>query len=445
MIETYPILTLLPPVLAIALAIATRKVLFSLGLGVVSAAVLITDFEPISSLRRLWTAFSTIFWSEGELNTGYVYILIFTLLLGIIAAFILMSGGTRAFADWAMRRITTRRGAQVLPAALGIVIFIDDYFNALAVGQVSRPVTDRHRVSRAKLAYIVDSTSAPVAVLAPFSSWGAYIMGLMAPLVAASTLTMSSVQAFLGAAATNYYAIAAALTVWLVVGTRLDFGPMRNEERRAIVERETFDAEDDIPGQLSADLPMHHPGAMRALIVPFLVLVVAVFAGIAWTGQRAAASWSIVDILAETDVPSALLYGGLAGLAVALFYYFRYTASNPKFAAVTFGRGWVEGIRSMMPAISILLLAWMLGGLVDELGTGEYLGRLVEGSNLPVTWLVPVTFLVAGAMAFSTGTSWGSFGLLLPIAAGIMNSLNEPDLLIPVMGASWPERWPATT
>jgi Na+/H+ antiporter NhaC len=143
----------------------------------------------------------------------------------------------------------------------------------------------------------------------------------------------------------------------------------------------------------------------------------------------------VVDILAETDVGLALMAGGLLGLAGAIYYYVRDTASNPKFAGSTFGRGWVEGVKSMWPAVSILLLAWMLGSLIETLGTGEYLGQLVEGSSISAAWLVPVIFLLAAGMAFATGTSWGSFGLLLPIAGGIMNSLDAPELLLPAMGA----------
>ncbi len=435
MIESYPILTLVPPVLAIALVVITKKVLLSLGSGVLAAALLVADFGPLETLRLVWDSFAVIFWDEGTVNTWYVFILIFTLLLGVIAAFIMMSGGTKAFADWAVRRIRTRRGAQVLPAILGVVIFIDDYFNALAVGQVSRPVTDRQRVSRAKLAYIIDSTSAPVAVLAPFSSWGAYIMGLIAPIVAASALTVSSVQAFLGAAASNYYAIAAVLMVWLVVALRLDLGSMRKEEVRAVAHGRPYDDDTELPGRLSEDLPVHQPGAMRALVVPFVLLVLGVFAGIIWSGYDAAGSWDVVTILAETDTSLALMWGGVLGLAGALFYYFRFTRSNPRFAAGTFGRGWAEGVRSMMPAVSILLLAWMLGGLIEQLGTGEYLGGLVDDSDIAAAWLVPLIFVIAAAMAFATGTSWGSFALLLPLAGGIINSVGAPELLLPTLGA----------
>jgi tetracycline resistance efflux pump len=436
MVENYPLLTILPPVLAIALALLTRRVLISLGAGVLASALLVAGWNPLETLRLVWDAFAVIFWEEGELNTFYVYILIFTLLLGIIAAFIMMSGGTQAFSDWAVQRIQTRRGAKALPAVLGVVMFIDDYFNALAVGQVSRPVTDKHHVSRAKLAYIVDSTSAPVAVLAPFSSWGATIIGIMAPLLAASALTQSHVMAFLGAAAMNYYAIVAVLMVWAVVLLHIEIGPMRAEERRAIAEGRTYNPKETIPGELSENLPVHQPGAKRALVIPFALLVVGVIGGIVWTGWRESGSLAPLDILADTDVSTALLWGGGLGLAAALYYYLRYTGNDPRFSLTTLSQGFWEGIKSMLPAVSILLLAWMLGDLIGQLGTGEYLGSLVESAALEPTWLIPLMFVIAGAMAFSTGTSWGSFGLLLPIAGQIMTNVEGGDeLLLASFGA----------
>ncbi len=433
--ETYPLLTLVPPLLAITLVVATKRVLISLGVGVLSAALLVADFNPLQTVAELWAAFSFIFWDDGGVNTWYVYILIFTMLLGVIAAFIMMSGGTQAFATWALQRIKTRRGAQLLPAILGLVIFIDDYFNALAVGQISRSVTDKHRISRAKLAYLVDSTSAPIAVLAPFSSWGAYIMGILAPLVAASALTISNLEAFVRAALTNYYAIAAVLIVWVALVMRLDIGPMRREERRAIVEGDLFEEGIQIPGELSEDLPVHEPGARRALVVPFGLLVLGVFAGIIITGYQAAGQWDVIAILDATDVSAALLWGGLLGLAATLYYYFRHTRKNPKFAWRSFGKGWLAGSRSMLPAVTILILAWTLGELIAALGTGDFLGDLVQAANLPAVWLVPAMFVCAGAMAFATGTSWGSFGILLPLAGAIMNAIGEPELLLPAFGA----------
>ena len=436
MVEDLPVLTLLPPVVAIVLVLVTKRVLLSLGAGVVLSALLVAGWNPLETLRLVWGAFARIFWDEGAVNTYYVYILVFTILLGIIAALIMMSGGTKAFSDWAVERIRTRRGAKVLPAVLGIVIFIDDSFNALAVGQVSRPVTDKHNVSRAKLAYVVDSTSAPVAVLAPFSSWGASIIGIMAPSLATSTLAVSDVEAFLGAAAMNYYAIVAVLMVWVVILLHVEIGPMRAEERRAIEEGRTYAKGQTIPGELAEDLPVHEPGAKRALVIPFLVLVAGVLGGIVWTGYQAGGSWDVLSIFAETDVSEALLWGGLLGLAAALYYYFRYTAADHRFDASALVQGFWEGFKSMLPAVSILLLAWALGDLIGQLGTGEYLGSLVEAASIPPAWLIPLMFVLAGAMAFSTGTSWGSFGLLLPIAGQIMNSVEGgPELLLAAFGA----------
>ncbi|GAA1854599.1 Na+/H+ antiporter NhaC family protein [Microbacterium koreense] len=435
MLDSAPWLTLIPPVIAIILAIITKRVMLSLGAGVVIAALLIAEFNPLETLALVWGAFAAVFWVDGAVNTWYVYILVFTVLLGVITAFITMAGGTRAFADWAIERIRTRRGGQLLAAILGIVIFIDDYFNALAVGQISRPVTDGHRVSRAKLAYIVDSTSAPVAVLAPFSSWGAYIMGVIAPIVAASALTMSSVEAFLGAAASNYYAIAAVALVWLVILFRADIGPMRREEQRAIDSGRPFAEGEVVPGQLSEDLPTHRPGAKRSIVVPFIALVIGVVGGMVWTGVSGSGSWAPNEILAAADTSAALMVGGILGLISALYYYVRYTSENPKFGWSTFGRGWVGGARAMAPAVGILLLAWMLGGLIETLGTGAFLGAIVETSQLAPAWLIPIVFVLAAAMAFATGTSWGSFGLLLPIAGGIVNAVDEPALLLPMLGA----------
>ncbi|PIE26961.1 MAG: sodium:proton antiporter [Micrococcales bacterium] len=430
-------LSLVPPILAIVLVIVTKRVLISLGAGVLSAAFIVGGFNPVRTLSLVWKRFAQVFWEEGAVNTYYVYILVFVLALGMIAALILMAGGTAAFSEWAVRRIKSRRGAQGLGAGLGIAVFIDDYFNALAVGQVARPVTDQHQVSRAKLAYLIDSTSAPVAVLAPFSSWGASIIGIMAPIVAASTLSTSDVEAFIGASAANYYAIAAIMFVIGCIVLAVDFGPMRTEERNAIEHGRTFNPDEEVPGELAEDLPVHEPGAKRSLLVPFLALVAGVLAGIAWTGYTRAdePSWALLDLLANTDVTTALMYGAGLGMAAALYYYARYTTQDPKFGWSTLGRGLAEGAKSMLPAVYILLLAWTLGSLISDLETGNYLGGLAKSANLSPQWLVPTMFLMAGAMAFSTGTSWGSFGILLPIAGDIMNSVGQSELLLPALGA----------
>lgn len=437
MVADLPWLTILPPLVAIFMVIATRKVLISLFAGVLLSILLITNFHPLDSLVLLFNSVLELFWVDGAINWYNILILTFLLELGAITAIVLMAGGTTAFSNWARRRVKNRRDSQVLTAILGMVIFIDDYFNALAVGQISRPISDQQKVSRAKLAYLVDSSSAPTVVLVPISSWGASIIGIMAPIIAASALTMSEMEVFLRSAAMNFYAIAAIILLWIVVLWQIDFGPMRKEEQRAALGHGVMAEGDDAPGQLTDDLPKHESGSIKALIVPFAVLVIGVIGGMYVTGAMAAESWSILDAMANADVALTLNIGGIASLFVALAYCFAYTKQNPKFDNGVIARGSVDGAKSMLPAIYILLLAWMLGSLIGQLGTGEYLAGMVTSFNVSPLWLIPLLFLVAAAMAFATGTSWGSFGILLPLAGEIMNSA-APDgtLLIPAFGAA---------
>ncbi|MFZ3580001.1 Na+/H+ antiporter NhaC family protein, partial [Virgibacillus sp. DJP39] len=181
--------SLVPPLLAIIMVLLTKRVLLSLGVGIIAAALFIQSFNVAGSLGLIWEAFKGIFVADGQLNQWNVFILLFVLILGILTAFISMMGGTRAFGEWMITRVKSRAGAQVMTAMLGVIVFVDDYFNSLTVGQVARPVTDKHHVSRAKLAYIVDSTAAPICVIAPISSWGAYIIGIIGTVFATNNIT----------------------------------------------------------------------------------------------------------------------------------------------------------------------------------------------------------------------------------------------------------------
>lgn len=436
MLDAYPILTLLPPLIAIVLVIATRKVLISLGAGIVAAGLLIAEFNPLTTVVTVWETILGLVWVDGEINWYTILIVAFLFQLGMITALVMMSGGAFAFTEWAAKRIKTRRGAQVLTGLLGMLIFIDDYFNALAVGQVARPITDRYRVSRAKLAYLIDSSSAPVVVLMPISSWGATIMGIMAPLLAASALTLSQLEVFVLAATMNYYAIAALLLLWLTILWGLNFGGMRREELRAVRGEGLYGANDDVPGAFSEDMPQHEPGAIRALVLPFIVLFVGVVAGMYVSGGILGDSWGVLATLASADVAIALNVGGVGALAVAVYYCLRYTKNNVKFTPGARRRGTWHGAKSMLPAIFILLFAWVLGDLISTLGTGQYLASVVESMSMPPVWLIPALFVVAGLMAFATGTSWGAFGILLPLAGEMMNAVDGGDAyLIASFGA----------
>ncbi|MGO3831112.1 MAG: Na+/H+ antiporter NhaC family protein [Corynebacterium casei] len=436
MVESFPLLTILPPLVAIIMVIATKRVLLSLLSGSLLSILLITNFHPLESLKLLFSSVVELFWVEGALNWYNILILTFLLELGAITALVLMSGGTAAFSNWARKRVKSRRDSQILTAILGMAIFIDDYFNALAVGQISRPISDQQKVSRAKLAYLVDSSSAPTVVLVPLSSWGASIIGIMAPIIAASALTMSEMEVFLRSAVLNFYAVAAIILLWIVVLWQLDFGAMRKEEQRAALGEGVMAEGDDAPGQITDDLPTHHNGTISALVVPFEVLVVGVVGGMYISGALAAGSWSMLDAMANADVALTLNIGGVAGLLVALAYCVSYTRKNPKFDSRVIASGTLDGAKSMLPAIYILLLAWMLGSLIGQLGTGAYFANIVTSLSVPPVWLIPILFLVAGGMAFATGTSWGAFGILLPLAGEIINAA-APDgtLLIPAFGA----------
>ncbi|AYC29974.1 Na+/H+ antiporter NhaC family protein [Paenisporosarcina cavernae] len=430
--------SILPPIIAIALVLITRKVLLSLGVGIILGALLTHSFAPVDSFLTVWNSFKVTFWDDG-FNAYNVFIILFLLLLGVITAFVSLSGGSRAFAEWAVKRIQTRRGARLLTAVLGIVIFIDDYFNALAVGQIARPITDHHKISRAKLAYFIDSTSAPVCVVSPVSSWGAYLIGLIGTILATQTaITLSPLSAFVLMAPMNFYVIAALAIVFFVAVTDFDLLEMKKHEMRAVATGEVYDPEKDIPGQLKEEFPVHRHGKVRDLILPIVTLVVVTIGMMMWTGSQNALAgnvdvtlWSIFE---NTDVPKSLLIGGIAGSVMSMLLYAiqipRHDHAETKFVA----KGIWSGVQSMIPAVLILLFAWSLTFIIADLGTGEYLAAFVEKANIPVGLIPVLLFVLAGGMAFATGTSWGSFGILLPIAGTIMIN-SEPELLLPALAA----------
>ncbi|MCM3663340.1 Na+/H+ antiporter NhaC family protein [Mesobacillus subterraneus] len=430
------IFSLLPPLLAILMVVITRRVLLSLGTGIVAAAFLLAEFNIGETFSIMGDAIKGIFVADGELNTYSLFIILFLLLLGIITAFISISGGSRAFGEWAMKRVKTRAGAQLVGAFLGIIIFIDDYFNALAVGQITRPITDRQKVSRAKLAYIIDSTSAPMCVISPISSWGAYIIALIATILAAHGVKeYSAFSAFMQIVPMNFYALAALAMVFIVALRNVEIGAMKTHEERAITEGIVVDQDKPVPGELKDDLPTSTKGTVGDLVWPIVALVVGTVGAMLWTGASAVeGEVTIFSIFENTDVTKSLVTGGLLGLAVALILFVRQAVVLKGVNANVFGKGLVEGIKSMLPAIYILFFAWVIVDLIGRLETGKYLAGLVESSNMNVSFLPFLLFLVAGIMAFSTGTSWGSFGILLPIAGDIA-AASDISILLPALAA----------
>ncbi|WP_173915743.1 Na+/H+ antiporter NhaC family protein [Halobacillus sp. Marseille-Q1614] len=426
------IYSLIPAVLMLILVITTRKVILSLGIGIIVGAFMLTQFNILEGIQLIWTNFYSIFVSEGALNTGNLYLLGFLVLLGITTAFLTASGGSRAFGRWAVQRIQSRKGAKLVPALLGIIIFIDDYFNALAVGQVARPVTDRHRISRAKLAYYIDSTSAPITVISPISSWGAYIIGTIGSILAANEIAdYQALEAFIRMIPANYYVFAALLLVFLTIFLKLDIFAMKKHEQKAIKTGELKDEEKgDIPGDLNDEFKAHNEGKIAYLVWPIIALVLGTVGTMFITGiQDTEGAVSLLSIFENTNVNISLFTGGLIAVLLAGVLYMMQPGEKSGMSHVL-----LEGIKAMLPAIYILIFAWMIGDVISQLQTGEYLAGLVNQSNISTGFLPLLLFIVSGFMALATGTSWGTFGIMLPIA-GEIAAVSDITLILPALSA----------
>ncbi|MFK0573436.1 Na+/H+ antiporter NhaC family protein [Endozoicomonas sp.] len=423
-------LSLLAPAVAIILAVITRRVLLSLGAGIATGALLLTGLNPLITIRRIFDGFVAVFWDSG-LNLSNIYILLFLLVLGVITSLISISGGARAFGEWARQRVKTRQGSQVLTVFLGVIIFIDDYFNSLAVGSISRPLTDRHRVSRAKLAYLIDSTAAPICVITPISSWGAYIIALVGTILATHGLDADSpVLLFLEMVPMNLYAIFALAMVFCTAAMDLNVGPMARHENAARA-GSLFDASKGNPPGAPVFIEDDN-GRVADLVAPIIVLVLATLGAMIWTGNTALTDnnevFSILGAFENTNVTLSLISGGLIGL---LFAVVRLLSRN--IPGETWGKAVIEGSKSMLPAIYILVFAWVLTGIIGQLETGKYLAGLVSG-NISPSYLPFILFVVSGVMAFATGTSWGTFGIMLPIA-GDMAAAADITMMLPMLAS----------
>lgn len=430
-------LSLLPPVVAIFLAIVTRRVLLSLGVGIVIGAILISDYSAVNSGQYLTQQVTGLFWADGALNSWNLYLLGFLILLGMITALITVSGAAKAFADWARTKIRNKRDAKLLTMFLGCVVFIDDYFNSLVVGSVARPLTDRYYISRSKLAYLLDSTAAPICVISPVSSWGAYIIALIGGILTAHGFTDSGhLSVFIQMIPMNFYAIFALLLLLCVSFMGLDIGPMRQHELNA-QKGHLYDESKGLPPGASTDLPEADNGKILGLFLPITVLVFATLYFMVSSGgdvlTAKGAEFSIIGAFENTDVASSLFFGAVIGLASTLVLVMSQGLDKAYII-----KGMVTGARSMLPAIYILLFAWTIAGVIGHMETGKYMASLATG-NIPFALLPAVLFVLAGFTAFSTGTSWGTFGIMLPIAAdmamGTHSSMMLPMLASVLAGA----------
>ena len=396
-------ISLLPPIITIVLALATKEVYFSLIIGIFSGAMLFTGGDFLQSIIKFFEIMA------GKVG-GNVNILAFLVILGILVAAITKSGATRAYGEWARRVISGKKSAMGLTAFLGILIFIDDYFNCLTVGTVMRPVTDKFKIARAKLAYIIDSTAAPICIIAPVSSWAAAV-GSSLP----EGSDVDGFALFLQTIPFNLYAILTmAFMIFIIVSGR-DFATMAKAVKEFKIPKEYKDtaATEEITGG---------NGKIIDLVFPLLVLIVACVYGMLYTGGINDGK-SIADAFADCDASAALAMGSF----IALIFIFLLYIPRGVVKFTEFCECFAQGFKAMVPAILILCLAWTLSGICgkDYLNLGGYVGMLVHTHSQLAVFLPVIFFLVAIGLAFATGTSWGTFGILIPIAMAVINLTPE--------------------
>lgn len=396
-------LALLPPIIAIVLALITKEVYSSLFIGIIAGALLFTNFNIIRTLESIFQVMTEYVGDAWNLG-----ILIFLVMLGIIVGLITKSGGSAAYGNWATKRIKSRPGALLSTFALGVIIFIDDYFNCLTVGSVMRPVTDKYKISRAKLAYIIDATAAPICIIAPISSWAAA--------VSSYTAEGEGLSLFIQTIPYNLYAL---LTIVMVVAISLmkfDFGPMKKHEENAIQNGDLFTTGKEEYAS-EADIPASGRGKVIDLILPVIVLIISCVVGMIYTGGFFDGTGTdFVTAFSNSDASVGLVMGSFVSLIFTLLLYLPRRIVSFKSCMETIP----QGFKAMVPSIIILIFAWTLGGLCrDHLGAGEFVANWIHETGFSTSMLPAVMFLVALGLAFSTGTSWGTFGILIPISLDI--------------------------
>lgn len=401
------VFAMLPPVIAIGLALITKEVYTSLLAGIITGGLLYSNFN-------LELMINTIFFQE---DGGMVYkladawnvgILVFLVMLGILVSMLNKAGGSAAFGKWASKHIKTRIGAQISVMILGVLIFVDDYFNCLTVGSVMRPVTDRHKVSRAKLSYIIDATAAPVCIIAPISSWAAAVTSSVP-----EDSGINGFAVFLQTIPYNLYAILTLVMVLLVTVLRVDFGPMKKHEMNAIA-GDLFTTPGR-PYEGNEEEVINEKAHVLDLILPVAVLIASCIVTMVYTGGFFEGA-SFVDAFAASDASVGLVLGG----AVTLVFTFIYYMMRDVLSFEEFAKCIPEGFQSMIAPILILTMAWTLSGMTNLLGAKYFVADLVANSASAMQGFLPmIIFLVAAFLAFATGTSWGTFSILIPIVIGV--------------------------
>lgn len=414
--------SLLPPVIAIALALITKEVYSSLFIGIVVGGLLYAEGNFVGTITHV---FSDGFVANvaDSYNMG---IIIFLIVLGAMVSMMNKAGGSAAFGRWAKAHIKSRVGAQLATVLFGCMIFIDDYFNCLTVGSVMRPVTDSHKVSRAKLAYLIDATAAPICIIAPISSWAAAVAGFVAE------EEVSGFQLFLNAIPYNFYAILTIVMMVTITIMKFDFGKMKLHEENAM----NGDLFTTGKGGLldSADDSEANPkGKVIDLIIPVVMLIISCVIGLIFSGgffdAEGSAYHNVIEAFSSADASVGLLYGSFCTLVLTVIYFMIRRVITFKACMESIP----EGFKAMVPAIMILACAWTLKAMTDSLGAKEFIAGIVETTAGTFQNFLPaVIFLIAVGLSFATGTSWGTFGILIPLVLSVFPYESGPISVISI-------------
>ena len=413
---------LLPPLIAIALALITKEVYSSLFIGIVVGGVLYANFNFEGSLVHVVrTGFM-----ETIADPGNIGILIFLILLGSIVAMLNKTGASVAFGRWTTKHIKTRVGAQLCTILLGVLIFVDDYFNCLTVGSVMRPVTDKHNVSRAKLAYLIDATAAPICIIAPISSWAAAVAGF-----ASGAGVNNGMELFIRAIPYNFYALLTIVMMIFMAVSKFDYGPMKKHEYNAVTKGDLFTTgKEDIESAEAVDNPK---GRVCDLVIPIIVLVILCMLGMIYTGgfftegEEGFRNFAIA--FSNCSAGEGLAYGSFGAIIFAVIFYLCRRVISFKQCMESIP----EGFKAMVPAILILCCAWTLKTMTDSLGAKVFVSQLIEGSASGLRMMLPaIIFLIAVGLSFATGTSWGTFGILIPIVLSVFSGTDGNITIIAI-------------
>ena len=397
---------LLPPIIAIVLALLTKEVYSSLFIGILMGGLFYAEFAPVKAINHIiddgFVSSLADPWNVG--------ILIFLVILGTIVAMMNKAGGSAAFGKWAQTHIKSRVGAQLATILLGVLIFIDDYFNCLTVGSVMRPVAAAHKVSKQKLAYLIDATAAPVCIIAPISSWAAAVTGFVK--------NEDGFSLFIKAIPYNYYALLTLVFMIGIVVLKCDFGSMARYEKLAMQAEQLNDNDDK----------KEHKGKVIDLIFPIVVLIGACVVGMIYTGGFFKGE-SFVDAFANCDASKGLVMGSLAALVLTIVFYLLRRVVSFKEAMDCLP----EGFKAMVPAILILTFAWTLKAMTDSLGAAEYVKSILDGNTGYFSNFLPaVIFMISALLAFATGTSWGTFGILIPLVVSVFAGKDHTMMVISI-------------